>query len=103
MNYLGCPLGGNYCNKAFWTPLIEKFNRKLEVWKRFTISKEGRVAHVQSILSSLQAPTSTIKAMEKISRDFIWSGNSYNPGSNLVKWEWTSLPMSHDGLGIGAL
>lgn len=36
--------------------------------------------------------------MEKIIRDFVWSGGSYKPGNNLVKWEWTALPTYNGGL-----
>lgn len=53
VNYLGFPLGGNHHRKSFWDPLLERFRRKLDNWRKFPISKGGRVTLVQSVLNSL--------------------------------------------------
>lgn len=99
INYLGFVLGGNQKRVAFWDPLVDKFKAKLDVWRHFLLSKGGRVTLVQSILNSipiyhfslLKAPKTVIMKLEKIIRDFVWSGGSYKPGGNLIKWEWTTL------------
>lgn len=41
--------------------------------------------------------------MEKLIRDFLWSGGVYKLGRNLVKWDWASLPLASGGLGVGSL
>lgn len=54
----------------------------------------------QSILNSLsiyyfsllKVSEMVTNPMEKLIRDFMWSGGLYNPGSNPVKWESTDLP-----------
>ncbi|GKF47897.1 putative RNA-directed DNA polymerase, eukaryota, reverse transcriptase zinc-binding domain protein [Tanacetum coccineum] len=52
-SYLGLPLGANMHLTANWQPLIDRFQTKLSAWKASTLSIEGRLTLINSILGSL--------------------------------------------------
>ena len=51
--YLGLPLGVQYKPTGAWDGVAEQFRKRLTLWKRQYISKEGRAALLKSTLSSL--------------------------------------------------
>lgn len=50
-SYLGLPLGGHPKQASFWQPVIDKIQWKLEKWKRYNLSREGRATLCKSVLS----------------------------------------------------
>ncbi|XP_058195500.1 uncharacterized protein LOC131311891 [Rhododendron vialii] len=57
VSYLGLPLGSSYKAKAVWDSVEERFQKRSASWKRQYIPK-----------------ASVAKRIEKIQRDFLWSG-----------------------------
>lgn len=53
VNYLGMPLTVRAPEKHMFIPLIEKFEKRLQGWKRKLLSRGGRLQLVRSVLSSL--------------------------------------------------
>lgn len=53
MDYLGTPFGGNMKSTAFWSPILENMEKKLDSWKFAYIFKGGRLTLIQAVLSSL--------------------------------------------------
>lgn len=51
--YFGLPNGVNPKLKAFWNPMVEKFERKLSWWKRNYLSLGGKIALIKATLSKL--------------------------------------------------
>ena len=52
-SYLGLPLGAQHNSVAVWDVILERYRRKLALWKRQCISKGGRLTLLRSTLSSL--------------------------------------------------
>ena len=82
MKYLGLPLGEKFKESTIWNPIIEKRKRRLAGWKRLYLSKGGKVTLIKSTLSNLPTyflslfpiPSEVAKQLEKLQRDFLWSG-----------------------------
>ena len=82
LKYLGLPLGASFKDKSIWNPILEKMERRLASWKRLYLSKGGKVTLIKSTLSSLPTyflsllpiPAKVAKRIEKLQRDFLWSG-----------------------------
>ena len=51
--YLGLPLGAPYNSLVAWDGVEERFCKRLTLWKRQYISKEGKLTLIRSMLSSL--------------------------------------------------
>lgn len=53
MKYLGLPLGAKPRRKSTWQPVVDKFKKKLALWKRKCLSFAGRLTLIRAMLSSL--------------------------------------------------
>ena len=51
--YLGLPLGAAHNSMVAWDGVEERFRKRLVMWKRQYISKEGRLTLIKSMLASL--------------------------------------------------
>lgn len=88
--------------------LIEKIQRKLAGWKAHSLSLAGRVTLAKSVLSSIpyyamqstSLPQSCLKAIEKLTRRFIWGNDGATRKISLVKWEEVCQPLSRGGCGM---
>ena len=93
LKYLGLPLGATYKEETIWNPILEKMEWCLDGWKRLYLSKGGKVTLIKSTLSSLPTfflsllpiPAKVATHMEKLQRNFLWSGIDA-PKVSLVKW-----------------
>ena len=82
--------------------------RRLGRWKRLYLSKGGKVTLIESALSSLPTYFLSIlpvlgkvaNLIEKLQRDFLWSGSSGDAKLHLVKWAKVCKPMQVRELGI---
>ena len=109
--YLGLPLGAKFKELSVWNPILEKMERRLASWKRLYLSKGGKVTLIKSTLSSLPTyflsilpiPRKVANRIEKLQRDFLWSGISGDSKLNLVKWAEVCRPVQVGGLGIRRL
>ncbi|RVW87786.1 LINE-1 retrotransposable element ORF2 protein [Vitis vinifera] len=71
--YLGLPLGGNPRAGGFWDPVIERISRRLDVAAK----------------------------IERLQRDFLWSGIGEGKKDHLVRWDVVCKPKEIGGLGFG--
>ena len=100
LKYLGLLLGASHKEETIWNPVLEKMERRLAGWKRLFLSKGGKVTLIKSTLSSLPTyfpsllpiPVKVANRMEKIQRDFLWSGTDA-PKVPLMKWAKVCMPV----------
>ncbi|GKE70212.1 hypothetical protein Tco_1528284 [Tanacetum coccineum] len=109
--YLGLPIGSNMSRCSNWSPLIDRFKKRLSRWKSKTLSFGGRLTLIKSVLGSLgiyyfstfKAPVTIINKLESIRRNFFWGGNSDDRKIAWVAWEKVLAPHDQGGLNIGSL
>ncbi|RVX05136.1 LINE-1 retrotransposable element ORF2 protein [Vitis vinifera] len=93
--YLGLPLGGNPKTSGFWDPVIERISRRLDGWQKAYLSFGGRITLIQSclthmpcyFLSLFKIPASVAAKIERMQRDFLWSGVGEGKRDHLVNWD----------------
>lgn len=93
MTYLGLPLGAPSRASSLWDTVVEKVERRLAGWKKMYLSKGSRIMLIKSTLSNLSTyflslfPTLANVAVriEKLQRDFLWSGMGEEFQFHLVK------------------
>ena len=108
MKYLGMPLGTSFKIVSIWNPILEKMEKKLSGWKRFYLSKGGRLTLLKSTLSSLPTyflslftiPKAVAARIESIQRNFLWGSFEGSFKYPLVASEKVFLPVELEGLGI---
>ncbi|XP_026384917.1 uncharacterized protein LOC113280517 [Papaver somniferum] len=106
--YLGMPLGAKSGSKRIWDPIIEKFDARLSVWRKISLSRGGKLSLLKCILSSLptyyfslfKAPISVIKILEKKMRNFLWEFKEGAKTSHLVNWDLVRATKEKGGLGV---
>ena len=73
------------------------------------MSLGGRITLIQSCLSHIPSyflslfkiPVSIASKIEKMQRDFLWSGAGEGKRDHLIRWEVVSRPREMGGLGFG--
>jgi hypothetical protein len=88
--------------------LEERNKKKLSTWKGSSLSIPGRIVLINSSLSSTfiyhmsmyLLPKTTIDALDRQRRSFLWQGNGGKTKYHLVKWEVVSKSKRKGGLGI---
>jgi len=108
--YLGLQLHTRSLQKNLHVqPLIEKIGNRLARWKGRLLNRAGRLALVQSVLSSMLTYHLTIfplavwarKQIDKIRCSFLWKGDdNANDGHCMVNWPTMSKPKDMGGLGV---
>ncbi|RVW98605.1 putative ribonuclease H protein [Vitis vinifera] len=91
--YLGLPLGGNPKACGFWDPVIERISSRFDGWKKAYLSFRGRITLIQSclthmlcyFLSLFKLPVSVAAKIERLQRDFLWSGIGEGKRDHLVR------------------
>ncbi|KAJ9553154.1 hypothetical protein OSB04_017199 [Centaurea solstitialis] len=109
--YLGIPVGGNMNLVKNWQPLIEKFKRRLSLWKTKMLSIGGRLCLCKSVLGSLgtyffslyKAPKKVLSILEGLRARFFWGGTADSKRINWVAWDCVVRDKRCGGLGRGTL
>ncbi|RVW26926.1 putative ribonuclease H protein [Vitis vinifera] len=105
----GLPLEGNPKTIGFWDPVVERISRRLDGWKKAYLSLGGRITLIQSCLSHIPSyflslfkiSISIASKIEKMQRDFLWSGAGEGKRDHLIRWEVVSRSREMGGLGFG--
>lgn len=82
LKYLGMPLGAHHKATSIWDDIVVKIERRLASWQKLYLSKGARVTLIKSTLSNLPKyfmsifpiPIHVANRIEKLQRDFLWSG-----------------------------
>ena len=91
--------------------MLEKMEWRLAGWKRLYLFGRDKVTLIKSTLSSLPTyflsllplPGKVANCMEKLQRNFLWSGIGGESKLHLVKWAKVCKPLQVGGLGIRRL
>ena len=67
-SFLGLPLGVAHKSAMVWDGVEERFQKRLVMWKRQFISKEGRITLIQSTLSSMPIYFMSLLRMPQVVR-----------------------------------
>lgn len=106
VNYLGIPISGRRPRRQEWEGLILKVRRRLASWKMKHLSLGVRLTLVNSVLSAIltywmsifRLPGWVVKDIDKIRRDFLWSGPDIDhPRCRLVGWKNLYRPKDQGG------
>jgi hypothetical protein len=108
MTYLGLTLGVKFNSMCIWNPILEKMEKRLAGWKRLYLSKGGKLTLLKSTLSNLltyflslfHLPAGVASWLEKLQRDFLWSGMGDSHKFHLLKWTKICEPIRSGGLGV---
>lgn len=107
--YLGLPISGRRRRNQDREGIIAKVHRRLSSWKIRHLSLGGRLMLVNSLLLALatywmfifRLPSWVIKAIDRIKRDFLWSGPDIEkPRCRLVSWKAICLACDQGGWEI---
>ena len=106
--FLGIPIGSHMKRAENWQPIIEKFRKKLSIWKAKTLSIGGRLTIVSNILggipnywmSMFPVPKNVASELEKMRRDFFWGPKDSGKPIPWVKWSIACQQKHNGGLGI---
>ena len=109
--YLGLPLGGNPIACGFCDPVIERTSRRLDGWQKTYLSFSGRITLIHSCLSRIPSyflslfkiSASVATKIERLQRDFLWSGVGEGKRYHLVTWDVVCKPRAKGGLGFGKI
>lgn len=80
LKYLGMPLGENPRATTFWDPVVEKFSKKLAIWKKSYISFGRMITLIKEALANLpvfymsifKMSCKVVSVLERLQRDFLW-------------------------------
>ncbi|CAN1153186.1 LINE-1 retrotransposable element ORF2 protein [Linum perenne] len=106
--YLGVPVIHGRVRKDTFSYILERIDKKLDGWKRNTLSLAGCVTLAQSVLNSLPSyamqtvalPASILNAIDCRIRRFVWGGSNDQRKIHLVSWDVICRPKSQGGLGL---
>jgi hypothetical protein len=106
--YLGIPLTGDSTKSISWDSLLLSISNRLNNWTFRPLNIAARLVLLKSVLqalptylfTALAAPTSVIKAIRSLQRNFLWKGNQNNGKWALVGWDKLCRSKKQGGLGI---
>nr|GEU39042.1 RNA-directed DNA polymerase, eukaryota [Tanacetum cinerariifolium] len=110
-SYLGSMVGGFMTRHQLWSDIVDRVKKRLSKWKMHTLSIEGRLALVKSVLGSMpifnfsifKAPVCVINELEGIRKRF-FQGHDHNcKKTSWVSWSKVLSAKEKGGLGVSSL
>ncbi|CAL8991787.1 unnamed protein product [Prunus brigantina] len=106
--YLGLPLLHSRVTKGTYNGLLDKVQNRLAAWKRKCLSLAGRATLIQAVTSSIpvytmqtvKLPGSICEDLDRINRDFFWSGSGKKQKVHLCQWDLVCRPKCRGGIGL---
>lgn len=88
--------------------MVDKFKKKLALWKRKCLSFAGRLPLIRSVLSSLPVYFLSLfkmlvgiaRSIDKIQSNFLWGGTELRRKIHLVSWKEACLSKLQRKLGV---
>ena len=108
VRYLGCQVGLDLTAEQQIAPLLLSIRKKLLHWSSARLSLAGRVVVANQVLlatmwyitSCWVFSSSCISQVQRLIRNFLWSGRDGGPARAKVAWPVITLPTALGGLGI---
>nr|GEW02784.1 RNA-directed DNA polymerase, eukaryota [Tanacetum cinerariifolium] len=108
--YLGVMVGGNMSLVKAWDEVIGKLNSRLSKWKRNTLSIEGRLTLLKSVLGSTliytmsiyKVPKLVLHSIEVIRRKFFYGIHGEDKKITWVSWSKVLAAKEYGGLGVSS-
>ena len=108
VRYLGCQIGIDLSAEQQIAPLLLSIRKKLLHWSSARLSLAGRVVVANQVLLATMwyitscwiFSSSCISQVQRLIRNFLWSGGDGRPARAKVAWPVITLPTSMGGLGI---
>ena len=106
--YLGVPLLRGVPRARHLRGIADAVVAKLAKWKGRTLSLAGRVCLVESVIKGVFVhsmmvymwPKDLIRHLDRLMRNFVWTGDINKRGSVPVRWSRCCRPKCEGGLGI---
>ena len=106
--YLGMPLFEGRIRATFQETLINKIQRRLARWKSNILSYVDRLNLIKHTLLSIptystlvfKIPTSIVNKIDRLCREFLWSGEEGKKKHALVAWKTICRDKKEGGLGV---
>lgn len=108
MTYLGIPLHQRTLQIVEYRPLLHSIQRRIDNWATRQLTYEGRRQLIVSVLSSVvhfwasifALSVGLISEIERICRNFLWTGGYMSRGRARVAWANICFPKDQGGLKI---
>ncbi|XP_074266553.1 uncharacterized protein LOC141589828 [Silene latifolia] len=106
--YLGIPIASKKLSVMDCNCLVERVVSRIRSIGSRKLSYAGRLVLIKSVLATLHnywarifiLPSSILKKIIQICRNFLWTGLDNDKGNTLVSWEQICKDKKHGGLGI---
>lgn len=93
IKYLGVPVSPSRLHISDWLPLIEKNNKRLDIWKGGSMSIAGRSTLINSSLNNAPIyqmsiyllPKAIVSNLNKLRRTFFWQGGGTKKKYHLIR------------------
>lgn len=106
--YLGIPMHHRTLHVAEYRPLVQKLQQRINNWATRKLSYAGRAMLINDVLNSIirfwsaifHFPVGLVHEMERICRDFLWTGGEGARGKARVAWSQVCQERANGGIGI---
>lgn len=108
LKYLGVPISDSPLTAGAFNPIIQKMEKRLDLWNGGHLTSGGKQILTNSCLSSIalycmgfyNLQDSVHKQMHSIRAKFLWQGAKEKFRYHMAKWEMVCRPKDQGGLGI---